>query len=371
MKKSNGKLFVLILVFGVILIFILVFFQFKIEKIQEYNKKLQLEIESVEKNLLSIQNEKETLQKKLDELGSIKGGVQEHGQLRVKGTDLVDQNGELIVLRGIGSHGLAWYPEYTNYRALRTLKEYGANVFRVSMYVDQNMGYIEEPDLNEKLMYSAIENSLAADLYTIVDWHVLRDENPNKNIDKAKKFFKNVAKRYGHEKGLIYEICNEPNGETSYEDIVEYASEIIPIIRKYAPEAIILVGTPKFCTSLEEVMEKPLEFDNIMYTYHFYAGVSDYEFAIEEISRGLETGIPIFVSEWGLDSYEATKEMWHETDRFLEFLEEKNLGWINWSLSNKEEGYSIIEKDVLSISQWEKNELTDMGKYVMDYIQGE
>ena len=90
------------------------------------------------------------------------------------------------MLRGVSSHGIAWYPEYTNYSALKTLKDYGANVFRIAMYVEQNDGYLEEPELNKKLLFSAIENSLAADLYTIVDWHVLRDENPNRNIEESR-----------------------------------------------------------------------------------------------------------------------------------------------------------------------------------------
>ena len=106
-----------------------------------------------------------------------------------------------------------------------------------------------------------------------------------------------------------------------------------------------------------------------MYTYHYYADISDCEHALEEITRGIDNDIPIFISEWGLDSYEATDEDWEATECFLEFLDEKNIGWINWSLSNKEEGYSIVEKDVLKLGQWEKNELTNMGRYIIEYIQ--
>lgn len=92
------------------------------------------------------------------------------------------------------------------------------------MYVDQSNGYLEQPELNKKLLFSAIENSLEADLYTIVDWHVLRDENPNRNIDKAISTFEEIGQRYGNNPGIIYEICNEPNGDTTYEDIANYAN---------------------------------------------------------------------------------------------------------------------------------------------------
>lgn len=329
---------------------------------------LQGGLRDAEEEKIRLTEEKQQLQDVIDDLTTEKGGIEEHGRLTVRGTRLYDASGNEVVLRGISSHGLTWYPEYTNYRSLKTIKEYGANIFRIAMYVDQNDGYIEEPELNRKLLYAAIENSLAADLYTIVDWHVLRDENPNSHIDKAMKAFEEIAGRYGNEPGIIYEICNEPNGDTTYEDIVQYAGKIIPVIRKYAPDALILVGTPNFCTSLSEAIENPLDFENIMYTYHYYAGVSDCEFAIEEIGRGLESGLPVFVSEWGMDSYNATKENWNDTESFLSFLDQNGIGWINWSLSNKEEGYSLLRKDTVKLNGWENDDFSDIGRFVVNRL---
>ncbi len=289
-------------------------------------------------------------------------------RLSVKGTRLFDQQGNPIVLRGISSHGIAWYPEYTNYRSLKTWKDYGANVFRIAMYVEQNDGYLEEPELNKKLMYSAIENSLAAGLYTIVDWHVLRDEDPNRHIDEALALFEEIAAHYGDEPGIIYEICNEPNGKTTYKDIKNYANQVIPVIRKYAPNAVILVGTPKFCTTLSEAIEDPIDYPNIMYTYHYYAGISDCEFAMKEISKALDQGLPVFISEWGLDSYEVTEEHLTETKNFLDFLEQKQISWVNWSLCNKDEGYSLIRPNINKLYGWEQYELTDTGRFVLQYL---
>ncbi|MDO4437853.1 MAG: glycoside hydrolase family 5 protein [Eubacteriales bacterium] len=316
--------------------------------------------------ILEIHNQE--LKQEIEKLRVKKGGIEEHGQLSIKGTQMVDQNGNPFILRGLSSHGIAWYPEYTNYPALKTIKDYGANAFRIAMYVEQNDGYLEEPELNKKLLFSAIENSLAADLYTIVDWHVLRDEDPNHNIDEAIDILEEVAQRYGDNPGIIYEICNEPNGDTSYDDIVNYANEVIPVIRKYAPNAVILVGTPNFCTSLSEAIENPIEYPNIMYTYHYYAGVSDCKFAMEEIERGLEGGLPIFVSEWGLDSHDAKDQHWKETSEFLDYLEKEKIGWINWSLSNKDEGYSIIKPDSSKLHSWDEEDITDSGKFVFRYL---
>lgn len=216
---------------------------FQMSELKQSNEDLSTE-------MTEILEENQQMQGEIKDLTTQTGGIEENGSLIVEGAQLLDEKGNPVMLRGISSHGIAWYPEYANYRSLKMLKDYGANVFRIAMYVEQSDGYLEEPELNRKLLYSAIENSLAADLYTIVDWHVLRDENPNRHAEKAISVFEEIAKRYGDEPGIIYEICNEPNGDTTYDDIINYAEKVIPVIRKYAPNALILVGTPRFCTSL-------------------------------------------------------------------------------------------------------------------------
>lgn len=362
-RSSRNFLLYLVKTAVVLLAALVLFLLFQMSELKQTNEDLSAE-------MTEIMEENQQMQGEIKDLTTQRGGIEEHGNLIVEGTQLLDEKGSPMMLRGISSHGIAWYPEYANYRSLKTLKDYGANVFRIAMYVEQSDGYLEEPELSRKLLYSAIENSLAADLYTIVDWHVLRDENPNRHVEEAISIFKEIAKRYGDEPGIIYEICNEPNGDTTYDDIVNYADQVIPVIRKYAPNALILVGTPRFCTSLSEAIENPMQYSNIMYTYHFYAGVSDCKYAIEEISGGLESGLPVFISEWGLDDYRETKEGqgWKDTVQFLDFLEEKNISWINWSLCNKEEGYSLIDPNVDKLYGWQVDELTDSGLLFLQYL---
>ncbi len=298
-------------------------------------------------------------------------GLAEYGNLSVMGSRLCAENGEPVVLRGLSSHGLMWYPEYTNYAALSTLREYGANVFRVAVYPAQKGGYLEEPELNEKLLFAAIENALAADMYVIVDWHVLQDKNPRKHEKEAKRFFQAVAGRYGQEPGIIYEICNEPNGSTTYEDIWDYADEVIPVIRTYAPDSIVLVGMPKYCTTLEGAIENPLPYENVMYTYHFYSAASDCRYAQSQIGRALDNGIPVFVSEWGYKAESETlKRNTESLDAFMDFLEKNRISWVNWSLSNKDESYSFIDKQDDSLSGWTIDQLSPSGKYVVDRLDG-
>lgn len=297
-------------------------------------------------------------------------GLSDYGHLYVQGTKLCTKDGTPVTLRGISSHGLAWFPEYTNYASLKTLRAYGANVFRAAVYPAQNDGYLEEPELNMKLLYAAIENARAADLYTIVDWHVLQDKNPNKHVEEAKEFFSDVAKQYRNDPGIIYEICNEPNGGTSYRDIADYAKTIIPEIRRYSPDAVILVGTPKFCTTLEDAIKHPLPYENVMYTYHYYSDVSDCRYAQSQIDKALENQIPVFVSEWGYKIESKTLESDTKSlDRFLDFLDERGISWVNWALSNKDESYSFLRPDTTAFSGWTTDQLSRSGNYVVERFQ--
>lgn len=60
------------------------------------------------------------------------------GQLHVSGTDIIDGNGNVVRLKGVSTHGLAWYPQYVNYDAFRTLRDdWGVNVIRLAMYTQE------------------------------------------------------------------------------------------------------------------------------------------------------------------------------------------------------------------------------------------
>ena len=295
-------------------------------------------------------------------------GVRHHGALRVEATQLVNNAGEVVQLRGMSSHGLQWYPEYTNYRALVTTKEYGANLFRAAMYADSNLnGYSQDEEsatYNKMMLYNTIENALAADMYVIADWHLLEDENPLALIDKAIPFFDELSQFYADEPGVIYEICNEPNGSTTWEDVEAYANMVIPVIRKNAPDAIIIVGTPEYSGALHGTMASPLPYHNIMYSYHYYSGFVGNSF-YETLEMAKAYGLPVFISEWGICSDPATGKMDYENaEAFIKYIKKNQLSWVNWSLSNKAEDYSAIKPEVTKISGWTYEDLTEGGKLI-------
>ncbi len=309
------------------------------------------------------------LKHRIEQMSKISAnGIQANGPLRVQGDRLLNRQGNPVQLRGMSSHGLMWYPEYINARALADLKMRGANLFRAAMYADShNGGYNENEQsrmLNKLFLFMAVENTLANDMYVIIDWHLLKDENPLKTVDEAVEFFAELSYRYQGEPGVIYEICNEPNGDTTWEDITAYAARVIPAIRKNAPEAVVLVGTPRFSSDLESARQAPLPYENIMYTYHMYTGQSDHEYE-KELGAMAEADLPVFVSEWGLSTDEKTGRLdVEEALDFIAYLKRHGISWANWSLSNKAEDFSAIKSDVVAFSGWTDDDLTLSGRIV-------
>lgn len=81
-----------------------------------------------------------------------------------------------------------------------------------------------------------------------------------------------MAQQYASYNNVIYEICNEPCKGATWGDVKFYASEVIPSIRSYDKDAVILIGTPNWSQDVDEAVKDPVTgYDNIMYTLHFYA----------------------------------------------------------------------------------------------------
>lgn len=283
--------------------------------------------------------------------------------LQVSGGVLVDAKERPVTLRGMSTHGLGWYPRYLNAGAMKTLKQYGANVIRLAMYTETSSGYLEEPR-NLDFVYIGIENAIAENLYVIVDWHILSDGNPLTHMEEAIAFFSEISERYGQTPNILYEICNEPNGDTTWEDIAAYAAMVIPAIRENAPEAVVLVGTPNYSSRLRDAMASPLPFSNLLYSCHKYIDVSPEAEDSQEywLRKAVETGFPVFVTEWGINGSEGENMDLANARQFVKFLNENQISWCGWALSNAEEIHGTISPDSDKLSGWGWEDLTPGGR---------
>lgn len=291
-----------------------------------------------------------------------------HGNLSVNGTDIVDKNGNKFQLKGVSTHGLQWFPQYVNQEAFTYMRDnWEINAIRLAMYSDPNVGYTQ--DLH-KIVDNGVKYATNSGLYVIIDWHILSDGNPNTNKESAIKFFKEMAEKYKDNNNVIYEICNEPNGDVQWErDIKPYAQDVIKEIRKIDSDAIIVVGTPTWSQDVDVVAQNPIKgYNNIMYALHFYAATHK-DYLRQKLTIALKSGLPIFVTEFGITDASGNGAVdVAEANTWIDFLNKNNISWMCWNLSNKDESSSLL-KNTNKLTNWTKDELSDEGKWLLDALK--
>ena len=301
-------------------------------------------------------------EKKEKEKVNMNNYVSYNGNLKLDGVNLVNQYGEKIQLKGISSHGLQWFNYLITDTNIKTIKSWGSNVFRLAMYTKEG-GYIDNKDIYNSLLKD-IELVISNDMYVVIDWHILSDNNPNMNKEEAKKFFEEISSKYKNTPNIIYEICNEPNGGTTWNDIKSYADEIIPIIRKNS-NSLIIVGTPTWSQDVDSVIGNKVNDNNTMYALHFYSGTHK-EYLRDKAKRAMENGVPIFISEFGVSAADGNGGVYiDEANNWFNFIDKYNLSYINWSLADKNESSALLKENTRTIDD---NNLSSSGLYIKEII---
>ncbi len=298
-----------------------------------------------------------------------------NGQLTVCGTQLCNEKGTPIQLKGMSTHGLQWYGQgacVTSGSLDALSKNFKANVIRLALYVQEG-GYETDPVKFTNQVNSLINEATNRGMYVIVDWHILNPGDPSYNLENAKKFFTDVATLNKNKNNIIYEIANEPNG-VSWSTIKNYATQIIPVIRAIDPKAPILIGTRGWSSlgmsdgsSYQEIVSNPVNFPNIMYSFHFYAAShrDEYLAGLDNASKVL----PIFVTEFGTQTYSGDgANDFPMSDRYMQLMANKKIGWANWNYSDDWRSGAIWKSDTCSQGGWTDANLKEAGVYIKNKI---
>jgi endoglucanase len=283
--------------------------------------------------------------------------VKTHGPLRVDGVKLVDSKGKPVVLRGMSYGWHNFWPRFYNAESVKWLSDdWQCNVVRAAMGIEPKNGYIEKPDWSKETIKAVVEGAIKEGIYVIIDWH-----SHNINLKEAKEFFTEMATTYGKHPNVIYEIFNEPDQE-SWKDVKAYSTEVISAIRAIDPDNVILVGNPHWDQDIHIVADDPLRgLDNIMYTVHFYAATHKKSLR-DRCDYALNKGIPIFISESaGMEASGDGPINNDEWRRWIDWAESKQISWITWSVSDKNETCSVLLPAAASTGGWKKNEMKESG----------
>ena len=297
------------------------------------------------------------------------------GALQVSGTKLTNKDGHAVQLKGISTHGLSWFPEYVNKECFRQLRdEWNVNVIRLAMYTSEYGGYCSGGDQEalKELIRNGVEYASELDMYVILDWHILSDGNPNTYLDQARDFFQEMSQDYASRNNVLYEICNEPNGSTSWSDIKAYAEEIIPVIRNNDEDGIIIVGTPNWSQYVDQAAADPISgYDNIMYSLHFYAATHK-DSLRKAMTDAIDAGLPIFVSEYGICDASGNGSIdENQARKWIDVMNQYGISYVAWNLSNKSETSAILSAGCNKTSGFTEDDLSSSGRWLFAMLTGE
>jgi len=303
--------------------------------------------------------------------------IERYGQLQVVDTTLCDESGEPVQLRGMSTHGIQWFgrEEFLTDAAIDALADdWAADLCRVAMYVQEG-GYETDPTGFTEEVSRLVETITDRGLYAIADFHVHEPGDPLENLDNARRFFDAIAAEHADTDGIIYEICNEPNG-VDWASIKAYAEAVIPVIRRHDPEAPIVVGTRGWSSlglaevgaeGPQEIVKNPIDGDNLLYAYHFYASTHG-QWERDQLAAAADE-LPIFVTEWGSMAASGDGDNDFASARaFLEVLDDAGISWVFWNYSDDWRTSGVWTEGTTDGS-WTVKNLTPTGEWIRSEIR--
>ncbi len=283
--------------------------------------------------------------------------VKENGKLSVKGTFLVNEEGEEITLRGVSYGWHNWWPRFYNKGSVKWLAEdFTCDVVRAAMGVGPRGSYLDKKEWSKEKIEAVVQGAIENDVYVIIDWH-----SHEFHQEEAVAFFAEMAKKYGEYPNVVYEIFNEPVRD-SWEKVKAYSIEVIKAIRENDPDNIILVGSPHWDQDIHIVADDPIKgYTNLMYTLHFYAATHKKDLR-DRGDYAIKKGIPLFVSECaGMEASGNGPINYDSWNAWIEWMEANKISWVCWSIADKNETCSMLKPSASDTGNWKEEDLKESG----------
>ena len=297
-----------------------------------------------------------------DQLSENKTSVELNGKLAVKGVNLVNEQGETTVLKGVSYGWHNWWPRFYNDSTVTLFaNEWNCNIVRASMGVGPTDSYLDNPEFAKQCVTKVVDSAIKNGIYVIIDWH-----SHQVHTDEAVAFFKEMATKYKNYPNVIYEIFNEPEGDRyTWAEVKEYSETLIKAIREIDKENIILIGSPHWDQDIHIAADDPIVgYNNIMYTLHFYAATHGKGLR-DNADYAISKGLPLFVSECaGMEATGNGPINYTEWKNWLDWMGKHSISWVAWSVSDKDETCSMLQKSASSTGPWTSADIKEWGNVI-------
>jgi len=242
--------------------------------------------------------------------------VQAAEVLTVEGNNFM-LNGQPVLLRGVavGSpHERILNfkrSSQADYRAIKT--GWAANVVRLSVHPGV---FLYDWGRGRGLLETEVAAARAQGLFVIIDWHAIGQPDGwyklnssgknqyysyNSDFNAAKDFWLYAANQYQNDRGVIFEIWNEPvnkNNDLSWAQVKPYLTELTGIIRQNGGQNIILLPGVWWTYDLRGMKNDPIGGENLALAWHVYDTFDQY-LDWPAALADLDKSYPVVITEWG------------------------------------------------------------------------
>jgi endoglucanase len=296
--------------------------------------------------------------------------VAAHGKLKVVGTELQDESGQPIQLKGVSSQWLNYesrqFPE--SKEALQYARDHWKlSVIRAAMGTEMANGYLiggTAKALMQGRVETIVQNAIDLGLYVIVDWHTSAAVTATTTQQPdAIAFFTDIAQRFGASPNLIYEPFNEPRRIT-WAQIKPYHEALVAAIREIDPDNLIVLGTPTFSQDVDIAAQDPVAGSNLLYTLHFYACTHKQPLR-DKADVALSRGVALFITEFGATPSDGgTPANGHnivcadEANNWFSWMAQHNISGASWKLDQCADTSCILTFNAPVDGPWTDDLLT-------------
>lgn len=308
---------------------------------------------------------------------------QKLGKLTKSGKNIIDSNGNNVVLTGIGTHSISEYNSLYTEEVMKTLTYYGLNCIRISVYLTDkqcqnsdgrtSLGWLNNSDTLKPIIEELIEVATNAGLYIIIDWHsyhAIDGGDVTQYKPQQEAFFEYFSNKYSNQDNILYELHNEPYRNTASE-LLDSVISCANIIRNHNPDAILICGEGiDGVITMDNLFNKTNNLD-IFISPHLYTG----EQTIDYINDRIRENRPIFVTEWGNSSLSGDGlPNDNEALKMFNLCHSNNISYCLWKMTYQDMDTAILncskfnEDYYYGFGGWSRGDLSHNGKLYFDSI---
>jgi hypothetical protein len=266
----------------------------------------------------------------------------------VSGNHFEDPSGNKVILRGLSIEGL-YDQSQTTLGLMGIIDKITNKNDPASMSPGWYTGIVRLPvdpygtnsfqsnptNYANTILKPAVDYATAAGLYAIVDLHYV--DNPYTLVDAVNTFWTTVAPMFKNYSNVFYEVFNESDQQDSWATYKPTMQAWVTLIRSYAPNNVILAGSPSWDQTMGDTATSPLTGGNIAYTVHMY----EQHYASAGLRAQVEQAAAVnavVMTEWGFCDCSGQPGGTDLVDTYgtpmLTWLEGMNGGWTGWCASN-------------------------------------